>query len=90
MVYAEIYDREPAPPRPCRSRGQDCAACPARRYSRRPTSGETQDADGGVHRYTVQVPLDDDPPGDYVLTVDAVARAGGRTVQRRLPLTIAR
>ena len=51
----------------------------------------SQDAEGGVHRYTVQVPLADIPPGDYVRTVEAASgAAGGRTVQRRVPISIDR
>jgi len=49
----------------------------------------SQDADtGGVHRYTVQIPLAAVPAGNYVLTVDAASRASGRSVQRRVPLTV--
>jgi hypothetical protein len=35
------------------------------------------------------VPLEDVPPGEYLLTVTAVSSApGGRTVERRIPITI--
>ena len=46
-------------------------------------------ADGGMHRYTVQVPLAAVPPGDYVLRVAAASSVpGGRTIDRRIPITI--
>ena len=48
-------------------------------------------ADNGTHRYTVQMPLADAHPGDYVLTVATASSASGaRTVERRIPLTIER
>lgn len=44
---------------------------------------------GGTHRYSVQVPLDDVSPGEYLLTVAAASRvAAPRTAERRVPLTV--
>jgi len=86
VVHVEIYDREPAPhDLVITSSVRGAAGAPVFDdvETRRP-----QDAEAGIHRYTVQVPLARVPAGDYVLTVDASSRTSGRSVQRRVPLTI--
>jgi len=90
VAHAEVYDREPAPhdltiTATLRGAAGTVVFDDAERH-RSPDAGA-----GGTHRYTVQVPLADVPPGDYVLTVEAASHgSAGRTVQRRIPLAITR
>jgi len=87
VVHVELYDSEPQPHAVTLSASlQGASGRPAfeDREERR-----SQDADtGGVHRYTVQIPLASVAAGNYVLIIDAASRASGRRVQRRVPLTV--
>ena len=89
VAHVEIYDRDAAP-HDVTIRTRLTSAGGATAFedaeTRRPQDAA---ADGGTHRYTVQVPLAAVPPGDYLLTVAAASSApGGRTVERRIPITI--
>jgi hypothetical protein len=89
VIHAEIYDRDAAPHEVTitarLTRAGGAAAFEDVEMRRSPDAA----ADGGTHRYTVQVPLASVPPGDYVLTVAAASSApGGRTVERRIPISI--
>jgi hypothetical protein len=87
VMHVELYDSEPQPHAVTLSSSLQGVSGPPAFEDRE--ERRSQDADtGGVHRYTVQIPLAAVPAGNYVLTVDAESRASGRRVQRRVPLTV--
>ena len=89
VAHVEIYDSDAAPHGvtiTARLIGAGGAAAFEDTETRR---SQDAAADGGTHRYTVQVPLTDLPPGDYVFTVAAASSVPGtRAAECRIPLTI--
>jgi VWFA-related protein len=89
VVHVEVYDHDPAPHDVAIAVTVTGASGPA--VFEETDERRSRDAEGGVHRYTLQIPLAEIAPGDYVLTVEAASRAaGGGTVQRRVPISIDR
>ena len=91
VAHVEIYDRDAAPHDVTITARLTSASGAAAFEDTETRRSQDAAADGGTHRYTVQIPLADARPGDYVLTVAAASSASGaRTVERRIPLTIER
>jgi len=87
VVHVELYDSEPQPHAVTLSASLQGISGPPAFEDREERRSQDADA-GGVHRYTVQIPLAGVPAGNYVLTVEAASSASGRRVQRRVPLTV--
>jgi hypothetical protein len=89
VAHVEIYDRDPAPHDVTITARLTSAGGATAFEDTETRRSQDAAADGGTHRYTVQVPLAEVPPGDYVFTVAAASSAPGtRTVERRIPITI--
>ena len=89
VAHVEIYDRDPAPHDVTITARLTSASGVTAFEDTETRQSQDAAADGGTHRYTVQVPLTDVPPGDYVFTFAAASSAPGtRVVERRIPISI--
>lgn len=88
-IFAELYDRSTPSPHDVDFRvSVRPAAGGAPMFSSTETRPMAASAAVRTHGYKAEIPLKDLAPGDYVVRVEAVSRAGGHVAHREVPFTV--